>query len=177
MEDMSGFKKDLVALLPRLRRFALAMSSSSQEAEDLVQAALERALRREGSWQQGTRLDSWMFKMIQNLWLDELRAYRRRAEPLERATDLAGEDGREAMLRLLRLAEVRTALQALPDEQRAVMALVVLDGMSYQQAATTLGIPVGTVMSRLARARAALVSRLEAGEPRIKIVKPKHRAT
>ena len=81
VEDMTGFRDDLVSLLPRLRRFALATTNSRHEAEDLLQTAVERALRHETSWQQGTRLDSWMFKIMQNLWLDELRAHRRKTEP------------------------------------------------------------------------------------------------
>jgi RNA polymerase sigma-70 factor, ECF subfamily len=168
---MSGFKQDLVALLPRLRRFALTMTNSLPDAEDLVQSGVERALRHEQSWQPGTRLDSWMFKMIQNLWLDERRAYRRRAEPLDNFLDLPGEDGREALLAPVRLAEVRAIVQSLPAEQRAVLALVVLDGMSYRHAAETLDIPIGTVMSRVARARVAIAKRLESAEERVRVIK------
>src|SRR5690349_15523631 len=114
---MSGFKQELVALLPRLRRFALAMTNSLPDAEDLVQTGVERALRHERSWQKGTRLDSWMFKMIQNLWLDERRAYRHRGEPLDDHPDLPGEDGREVLLAPIRLAEVREIVLSLPEEQ------------------------------------------------------------
>jgi RNA polymerase sigma-70 factor (ECF subfamily) len=171
VEDMTGFKDELVALLPRLRRFALATTNSRHDADDLLQAAIERALRHEHSWQQGTRLDSWMFKIIQNLWLDELRAHRRKAEPLETIVDLAGEDGRDSMTHRVQLEEVRNALHALPDDQRAVIALVVLDGMSYQETSVALGIPIGTVMSRLARGRAVLATRLGKTESRMKVAK------
>jgi len=167
---MSGFKQELVALLPRLRRFALAMTNSLPDAEDLVQGAVERALRHERSWQQGTRLDSWMFKMMQNLWVDERRAHRRKAEPIDNHLQLPGEDGRETLFAPIHLAEVRDIVQSLPEEQRAILALVVLDGMSYQQTAETLDIPIGTVMSRLARARAAIAKRLEGREPRIRVI-------
>jgi len=171
VEDMTGFRDDLVSLLPRLRRFALATTNSRHEAEDLLQTAVERALRHETSWQQGTRLDSWMFKIMQNLWLDELRAHRRKTEPLDDAVDLVGEDGRESMTHQLQFEEARAALQSLPDDQRAVIALVVLDGMSYRQTANALNIPVGTVMSRLARGRVALAARLSS-EAKLKVAKP-----
>jgi len=170
VEVMTGFREELVSLLPRLRRFALATTNSRHEADDLLQAAVERALRHETSWQQGTRLDSWMFKIMQSVWLDELRAHRRRTEPLDDIVNLAGEDGRDSMTHQLQFAEAHAALQALPDEQRAVIALVVLDGMSYQQTADALNIPVGTVMSRLARGRAILASRLGA-DAKLKIAK------
>jgi RNA polymerase sigma-70 factor, ECF subfamily len=169
--DMAGFKDELVSLLPRLQRFALATTNTRHDADDLLQAAIERALRHESSWQQGTRLDSWMYKIMQNLWLDELRAHRRKSEPLDRIVDVAGEDGRESMTHRLQVDEVRAALHTLPDDQRTVLALVVLDGMSYQQTAATLEIPIGTVMSRLARGRASLASRLGANEGRLKIAK------
>jgi RNA polymerase sigma-70 factor (ECF subfamily) len=172
VEDMSGFKDELVSLLPRLRRFALATTNARHDAEDLLQAAIERALRHEHLWQQGTRLDSWIFKIMQNLWLDELRAHRRKSEPLDLIVDLAGEDGRDSMTNHLQIDEVRAALRALPDDQRVIVALVVLDGMSYQQTATTLGIPIGTVMSRLARGRAALATQLGSNEARLKVAKP-----
>jgi RNA polymerase sigma-70 factor (ECF subfamily) len=168
---MSGFRDELVLLLPRLRRFALATTNSRHEAEDLLQTAIERALRNESSWQQGTRLDSWIFRIMQNLWLDELRAHRRRTESLDEVIDLPGEDGRDSMTYQVQFEEAQAALQALPDEQRAVIALVVLDGMSYQQTANTLNIPVGTVMSRLARARAVLASRL-GSDAKLKVAKP-----
>jgi RNA polymerase sigma-70 factor (ECF subfamily) len=160
MEGKESFQSDLVALLPRLRRFALAMTGSHADAEDLVQSAVLRALRRQETWQPGTRLDSWMFKIMQNLWRDDLRAMRRRKPHVELTPALPGEDGRVVTAGLLDLGDVTLVLSTLPREQRTVMALVVLDGMSYAEAADALGVPVGTVMSRLARARAALAARL-----------------
>ncbi len=160
---MADFRRDLVDLLPQLRRFALALSRTHHDAEDLVQAAVERALRHADAWQQGTELGSWMYRIIQNLWRDELRAHRRRAEPLDAVMELAGDDGREVMFHQLQWAEMRVALQALPEEQRMVIVLVVLDGLSYQQAAGVLEVPVGTIMSRLARARARLAASLDEG--------------
>lgn len=161
---MSGFSQQLVDLLPRLRRFARALTRSDADADDLTQAAIERALAHGASWQPGTRLDSWLFRIAQNLWRDELRAHRRRAEPLEEES-LAGEDGRVSLPRQLEVRDVARAFDALPEEQRVVMALVVLEGMRYEQAAHTLGVPVGTVMSRLARARSRLAA-VVSGESR-----------
>ncbi len=144
-------------LLPRLRRFARALTRSDADADDLSQAAIERALLHEASWQAGTRLDSWLFRIAQNLWRDELRAHRRRAEPLDEESHM-GEDGRVSFHRQLEVRDVARAFDDLPEEQRVVMALVVLEGMRYQDAAHTLGLPVGTVMSRLARARSRLAA-------------------
>jgi RNA polymerase sigma-70 factor (ECF subfamily) len=161
---MTGFSQQLVELLPRLRRFARALTRSDADADDLSQAAIERALLHEASWLPGTRLDSWLFRIAQNLWRDELRAHRRRAEPLEEDS-LVGEDGRVSFHRQLEVREVSRAFDQLPEEQRVVMALVVLEGMRYEEAAHTLGLPVGTVMSRLARARSRLAA-VVSGESR-----------
>lgn len=152
---MTGFSQQLVEMLPRLRRFARALTRSDADADDLTQATVERALAHEASWKTGTRLDSWLFRIAQNLWRDELRAYRRRAEPLQEES-LAGEDGRVSFHRQLEARDVSRAFDALPEEQRVVLVLVALEGMRYQEAADTLGLPVGTIMSRLARARGRL---------------------
>ncbi|SEP77704.1 RNA polymerase sigma-70 factor, ECF subfamily [Solimonas aquatica] len=158
---MDEFKRQLLALLPRLRRFALTVSQAEHEADDLVQAAVERALRHAAQWTPGSALDSWMYRIIQNLWRDELRAHRRRAESLDDTDELVGEDGRDSHVQSLQWQELRLAMRSLPEEQRVVLNLVVLDGMSYQQAAEFLEVPIGTVMSRLARARARLAERLD----------------
>ena len=168
---MPEFRRELVELLPRLRRFASVLTRSHDDAEDVVQAAVERALRHADSWQQGSRLDSWLYKIMQNLWRDELRAHRRRAEPLESHADIAGADGRDGTIRHIQSNEARQALEELPEDQRVVIALVVLEGMSYQQAADILEVPVGTVMSRLARARARLAASLGEGPQRVRAAK------
>jgi RNA polymerase sigma-70 factor (ECF subfamily) len=157
---VANFRNDLIELLPRLRRFALALSGPSQDADDLVQSAIERALRHPGSWKDGTRLDSWMYKILQNLWIDEIRSRRRRADPIDSAAQVVGEDGRDVTSVRIDLAAAQRAMAALPEEQRLVLTLVVLDGMSYQEAADTLDVPIGTIMSRVARGRAAVVTRL-----------------
>ena len=160
---MPSFARELVELLPRARRFAWVLTRSHHDAEDVLQAAVERALRNSNSWERGTRLDSWLFRIMQNLWRDELRAHRRRAEPLEAAGEIMGTDGREVAMKHIQTVQASEALAQLPDEQRAVIALVVMEGMSYQEAADILEIPIGTIMSRLARARARLAATL--GDP------------
>ena len=158
-------RQQMVALLPRLRRFAYALTGSLDEGDDIVQSACERALARLHQWQPGTRLDSWMFRIIQTTWIDRLRARRVRGEEsdpelLERQA--TGDHGPAVEHRLL-LAKTRAAMAALPEDQRTVLALVSVDGLSYKEAAKVLDLPIGTVMSRLARARAKL-HRLVHGE-------------
>jgi RNA polymerase sigma-70 factor, ECF subfamily len=173
VEVMTTLRDELVILLPRLRRFSLAVTGNVQDAEDLLHSALERALRHEASWQRGTRLDSWMFRIVRNLWIDERRAKRNQDVSLEVAGDAVLEDDRsETAEHLLDLAQARRALLSLPEEQRSVLCLVVLEGMTYQEAAATLDVPIGTVMSRLSRARAAMVSRLSNDPFRITAIKP-----
>ena len=168
---MPDFADQLVELIPRLRRFAQALTRSEADADDLAQAAIEKALVHQDSWQPGTRLDSWIYRIAQNLWRDELRAHRRRSEPLDDVGELIGEDGRDTLHQGVMAAEVSQAFERLPEDQRVVLALVVLDGMSYQQAADVLGVPIGTIMSRLARARGRLSTSLSAAPPRLRAAK------
>jgi RNA polymerase sigma factor (sigma-70 family) len=157
-----SIRNQIAALLPRLRRFAVGLTGNPADADDLVQDAVERALRSLHHWQPGTRLDSWMFRITQNLWIDVVRARRVRAvvahDP-EAAEKVAVDGAREADARLT-FADTVKALAELPEEQRAVVALVLIDGMSYREAADTLNLPMGTVTSRLARARTALAARI-----------------
>lgn len=160
-----SFSDQLIALLPRLRRFARGLAGSVAEADDLVQAACERALTRAHQFQEGTRFDSWMFRIVQTIWIDQLRARNIRKEGKEDDGLHIGTD--ESMRRAearLALDEVRTALGELPAEQRAALMLVTVEGLSYKEAAEIAEVPVGTIMSRLARARVALQSRLDSGK-------------
>ena len=154
----------LIAVLPRMRRCARGLTGSAVEADDLVQAACERALTRAHQFQEGTRFDSWMFRIVQTVWIDQLRARDTRREEAEEEGVHLGTDepGRRVEARLA-LEEVRNALQDLPPEQRAALMLVTVDGLSYKEAAEIAEVPVGTIMSRLARARVALQARLDAG--------------
>lgn len=154
-------RAQMIALLPRLRRFARGLAGTADQADDLVQAACERALTRIDQWTPGTRLDSWMFRIIQTIWLDERRANKVRSgqgqvDPADSAAPELTVDGVRRMEAHLTFDAVRRAMQILPEEQRVVMMLVCVDGQTYKEAAETLGIPIGTVMSRLARARTAL---------------------
>ena len=159
------FQSELIQLLPRLRRFALGLTADPAQADDLVQAGCERALSRRQQWQPGTRLDSWMFRIVQNLWIDQTRRRRTRGETavLDDALHIAGEDGREVTERRLMLGRVREAFGGLAPELREAAGLVILNGMSYREAAETLGVPIGTIMSRVSRSRRALEEALGAG--------------
>ncbi|MEQ1618953.1 MAG: sigma-70 family RNA polymerase sigma factor [Terricaulis sp.] len=159
-DRVSEFREELVGLLPRLRKFARALAGSRDGAEDLLQSAIERALTRSTAYDETRRLDSWMFKIMQNLWIDSRRAIAQAPIQDMETPDVQGEDGREIVESREELRLVREAFAQLPDEQRAVMALVVLDGASYAEAAAALDIPIGTVMSRLARARASVATRV-----------------
>jgi RNA polymerase sigma-70 factor, ECF subfamily len=158
------FSEQLVASLPRLRRFARGLAGTVAQADDLVQAACERALTRRHQFQEGTRFDSWMFRIVQTLWIDQLRSRDVRKEEAEVEEDKVGTDEpmRRAEARLA-LEEVRRAAARLPAEQRAALMLVTVDGFSYKEAAEIAQVPVGTIMSRLARARVALMAILEQG--------------
>jgi RNA polymerase sigma-70 factor (ECF subfamily) len=122
-----------------------------------------RALSRVDQWQPGTRLDSWMYRIAQNLWLDRMRARKVRGVQVdvEAAEVLAGPNGRNVVESRLTLAAVGHAMTHLPDDQRVLIALVCIDGLSYKEAAEITQTPIGTVMSRLARARRELHARLE----------------
>jgi RNA polymerase sigma-70 factor (ECF subfamily) len=159
---------ELVKLLPRLRRFALALCRSPTLADDLVQGACERALANATSWTPGTRFDAWVFRILRNHWLDTIR--RQKTENLKGESvddeklsrDVMGEDGETSLLHRLTLADVRRAIDNLPTEQREVLVLVCLEDLAYKEAAEILGVPIGTVMSRLARARKTLIEATKA---------------
>lgn len=152
-----GLRQMLVPLLPRLRRFARGLTGSAADAEDLVQSACEKALASESAWQPGTRLDSWMYRILQNLWIDSRRALAARtAQAGDTVAEEPSLDGGRAVEARFALAAVRRAMALLPDDQRTILLLACVEGLSYRECAQVLEIPVGTVMSRLARARLTL---------------------
>ena len=158
------FSDRLVAVLPKLRRFARGLTGAAAEADDLVQAACERALARQHQFQEGTRFDSWMFRIVQTIWIDQLRAREVRKEDGEMTEDRLGSEAPVRRIEArLALDEVRQAIGRLPAEQRSTLLLVTVEGLSYKEAAAVAGVPVGTIMSRLARARVALQQHLDAG--------------
>ncbi|HEX9474218.1 MAG TPA: RNA polymerase sigma factor [Steroidobacteraceae bacterium] len=152
---LAAFREQLVALLPRLRRLARGFARVPADADDLVQLALERALQRWLQWQPGTRLDSWVFGIMRNAWLDELRTRRRRGEVLlaeEAGAEVAAVGGAQPLEALA----IEAALHELPEEQRMAVLMVLVEGLSYKEAAEALGVPIGTLTSRLSRGREAL---------------------
>lgn len=155
--SLDTIRMRMTAALPRLRRFALSLAGNQADADDLVQDTVERALRNLHKWKPDTKLESWMFRIAQNLWIDQVRARKvRAADPLEN-NDVALDGARDAEARLT-FADTARALRQLPEEQRVVVALVLIEGVAYREAADILGVPIGTVTSRLARAREALAS-------------------
>ncbi len=157
-----AFRRELVDLIPRLMRFARGLTGDAAAAEDLAHDTLERALARRTQWRAGTRLDSWVYRIAQNLWIDGRRKARTRGPhvDIDAAHEIAGIDGRRAFEARTRLKEIERALAALPDEQRATVVLVHVEGYSYREAAELLDVSEGTIASRLARAKPVLESLL-----------------
>lgn len=157
-----AFEQELLALVPKLRRFARGLAQNAADADDLCQAALERALNSRAQWQVGTRLDSWMYRIMRNLWIDNRRAVQRRGTALD-IDDAAmhiADDSHERMEAAMELGDVDRALARLPDEQREAVMLVLVEGYSYREAAELLDVPQGTLTSRLGRGREALMREL-----------------
>lgn len=160
--ERTELHRDLVALVPQVRRFAYALTRHASDADDLVQATLERVLTR--PMPDDVELVKWMFRVCRNIWIDDLRSRKVRREAVADLTADAEHDA-STEERVVAQATLRTAQQgidALPAEQREVLAMVAIGGMAYREAAEALSIPIGTVMSRLARARAALAAHMEA---------------
>jgi RNA polymerase sigma-70 factor, ECF subfamily len=145
----------IIGLLPRLRRFARTITRNYDDADDLVQISVERALRRYEQWRPDSRFEGWMFGIMRNAWIDEVRARQRRHRVLapEEEGQHVGGDAGEGQVEIL---SVQAAMAALPEEQRMAVALVLIEGLSYKEAAEALDIPIGTLTSRLARGREAL---------------------
>jgi len=144
-------------MLPRLRRFAAGLTRAPSQADDLCQMTIERALRSRDQWQAGTRLDSWTYRIMRNIWIDETRAAARRgrifAEEDEGLSVGADGDQEAALVR----HDIDRALASLPGEQREAVILVMVEGYAYKEAAEIIGCPIGTLTSRLVRGRDALM--------------------
>lgn len=151
-------RKALIALIPRLRRFARTLTGNLADADDVVQTCLEKAMLNLDQWQPGTRLDSWVFRIARNSWLDDRRRAHNRKEhqDIGEMVELVGADGVAIAETSAEARMVRAAVDRLPPDQRDVVALVMLEELSYREAADLLEVPIGTVMSRLSRAKAAL---------------------
>jgi RNA polymerase sigma-70 factor (ECF subfamily) len=164
-ESVETIHDQIVALLPRLRRFARNLARDPHDADDVVQIAVERALMRLDQWRSNARLDSWLFKIVRNAWIDEVRARGRRAKIF--LPEEAGEQAGEALMeREIDRLSTEAALARLPQDQRLAVVLVLVEGLSYKDAADVLEVPVGTLTSRLARGRETLqgMLRLPEGE-------------
>lgn len=160
-------KAELVALLPRLRRFALGLTGARDQADELVQAACLKALERWDQWRPGTSLQSWMYRIVQTTWIDQKRFEARR--PTTSDEELLHGISDDAQARAPEnkrlLDEVMAEILRIPEEQRIVLLLVTVEGLSYREAADSLEVPIGTVMSRLSRARRRLANRFGASDP------------
>lgn len=170
MADSSheAVRAGLPAHLARLWRYGLVLSGSRDMAEDLVQATCLRALDRAHLFTPGTRLDRWLMTMLHRIWLNELRAARyRRGQGLVDAESALVFDGLRAIEANISAAQVLMAVQSLPEAQRETVFLVYVEGFTYREAAESLDVPIGTVMSRLSAARAKLADlKGDGAEPR-----------
>ena len=157
--SLSDLSAELVTLLPRLRRFARALTRNPHDADDLVQVSLERALARAHQLRPDAALAGWVFGILRHAWIDEVRA-RARTERLftpEESGQNVGDAGQGTQAEIL---SVQDAMGRLPEDQRIAVALVLVEGLSYKEAAHVMDVPIGTLTSRLARAREALQAML-----------------
>jgi RNA polymerase sigma factor (sigma-70 family) len=155
-ESYTIMKKELTALMPMIRRFAYSLTGSPHDADDLLQNTIERVLSR--GVPDDVDLTKWVFRVCRNIWIDEYRARKVRQIAAE-SPELSEEqyvDGDKIIYNQITLNEVNVAMDKLPEDQRSILALIAVQGMSYKEVSETLSIPMGTVMSRLARARIAL---------------------
>jgi len=158
-------RPDLIEQLPRLRRYARALTGDVNRADDLVQDTLERALAKLDLWQPGSDLRAWLFTLMHNLFVNQIRIRRPQETVMEDALEVPVSGGQ---MEALAARDIHAALAQLPEEQREVLLLVGLEQFGYAEAAQVLGVPTGTVMSRLSRARERMRQML-AGEPAIKL--------
>ncbi len=163
IESTENIQTRIIGLLPRLRRFARNLTRNPHDADDVVQIAIERALTRLDQWHRDARLDSWLFRIVRNAWIDEVRSRARRDALF--APEEAGEAiGVAAMDREVDRLSVEAAMARLPEEQRSAVSLVLVEGLPYKEAALVLDVPIGTLTSRLARGREALQAILQRAE-------------
>lgn len=161
MQTAVEIKHQLKDILPALRRFAISLCGNVADADDLLQSTVERLLSRDIPEQ--VEIIAWAFKVCRNIWIDEYRArkVREKATQREELQQTESPDNVARVTAQIHLGEVGTALTQLPDDQRTVIALIAVQGLSYREAAGILGVPTGTIMSRLARARAKLTELLD----------------
>jgi len=165
---LEEIREGIAAVYPRLWRYCLVQTGKRDRADDLAQNTCLRAMEKHESYQPGTHLDRWLFTMAHRLWLNEIRAMAvRTGTGIVALEDTEIADGSATSEENIFVAEVFAKIGALPEGQRVVVLLAYVEGFTYQETADTLGIPIGTVMSRLASARkkiASALSAVEAGE-------------
>ncbi|TKT69925.1 sigma-70 family RNA polymerase sigma factor [Aquamicrobium sp. LC103] len=154
--NTSRSRFDVIGQLGALRRYARSLTRDGADAEDLVQDALVRAYERRSSFRAGGNMRAWLLSILHNAFIDRARSRRSEAARLERVAEVTPQSLDAPQDHAVRLAQVRAAFMCLPEEQRAALHLVAIEGLSYQQAADMQAVPVGTLMSRIGRARAAL---------------------
>ena len=174
-QPVESFASRTMQYIPRLRRYARALTGDISAADDLVQDALERALLKQSLWREGTDLRAWLFTVMHNIFINQVRsAAANRLVPIDDvAADAFVDTSPLQASDRLEIRDLDAALQALPEEQRAVVLLIGLEQMTYEEAARVLEVPIGTVMSRLSRGRERL-RRLLQGVPEsnpLKVVK------
>lgn len=147
---------DVLGQLASLRRYAISLTRDPADAEDLVHDTLVRAYERRGTFHQGGNLKSWLLSILHNVHVDTARSRRAASFREQSAASLTDAEAPPAQDHVVRLGQIRQAFFNLPEEQRAALSLVAIEGLSYQEAADTLAIPLGTLMSRIGRARARL---------------------
>jgi RNA polymerase sigma-70 factor (ECF subfamily) len=169
---MAEFLDEIEAAVPALRRYARGLTGDADRADDLVQDCLERAIRKRGLWRPTGPVRAWLFTMLLNLHRNDLRSRKRRGDPFPIDDLVVPPAVAPSQPGHIALGELARALDKLPADQREALLLVVLEGTSYAEAAGMLDIPIGTLMSRLGRARAALRRLTGDGEePHLRAVK------
>lgn len=163
MKPTDEFRQELIDLIPRIRRFCRVLTGNLADADDVVQACLEKAMINHDQWQAGTQLDRWVFRIARNTWLDDRRRAHNRMphDDIADLHDLPDTDGEILVQQRGVSRMVRSAIDALPDDQRVLVGLIMLEGYTYREASEQLDLPIGTVMSRLSRAKASLAKALE----------------
>ena len=159
--EMKDFRRDLVSLLPKLRRFAMTLTRNANDADDLVQEVCERAISRSHLWNGEGRLESWIYTMTRNLWVDEVR--KRKVRGTGSMVDIFEQDDLNVEAtaeKAVYANQLQKMILSMPEGLASVFLLVNVEGHSYRETATILGIPIGTVMSRLSTARLRLAAML-----------------
>nr|WP_228640183.1 RNA polymerase sigma factor [Kangiella geojedonensis] len=157
MSTSFSMNKELQELIPAIRRFAFSLTGSDHDADDLMQNTLERILDK--GVPDDVHLTKWAFRVCRNLWIDEYRSRKVRQDATQKPElQESAVDGDKIITNQITIAQVQRAMNQMPEELRSILSLVVVEGLSYKEVASTLDIPIGTVMSRISRARVAMVN-------------------